>query len=100
MNLNGVIPFNGLLQEIRIRQGRVTPFYLDSKTTVFVATSDTAARKSVWLMRHVKVLREGVDDGEIGPEHISEKMMRADPNTKYLTYDVWARHMRYQCNTD
>ena len=32
--------------------------------------------------------------GEIEPVHISEKIMLADPFTKYLVHAVWAAHMQ------
>ena len=97
-NFSLLVPVNGVLQELHIRQGVPTPFYLDSSTTVFVATSDTAIRKSIWLIRRVAVLEDGVTHGEIGPLHISERDMAADPFTKYLTYGVWSRHMHYILN--
>jgi hypothetical protein len=97
-NFSLVVPVNGVLQELRIRRGMATPFYLDSSTTVFVATSDTAIRKSIWLIRRVAVLEDGVTHGEIQPIHITERDMAADPYTKYLTYGVWARHMHYILN--
>ena len=96
-NLNLVIPTNGLLQEVRIRLGVRTAYYLDSATTVFVATDDAAARKSAWLIRRVQVLRESTSD-EIEPIHIPERKMAADPFTKYLSYEVWDRHMQYVMN--
>ena len=96
--LNAVVSTNGILQELRIRQGVATPFYLDSRTTVLVATDDAAARKSVWLKRRIAVLQEGVDLGEIQPIFIPERNMVADPLTKYLTYPVWIRHMAYLLN--
>ena len=34
----------------------------------------------------------------MSPTHIGEANMVADPLTKYLTYPVWARHMRYLLN--
>jgi hypothetical protein len=97
-NFSLLVPVNGVLQELHIRRGMPTPLYLDSSTTVFVATSDTAIRKSVWLIRRVAVLEDGVTHGEIEPIHISERDMAADPYTKYLTYGVWARHMHYVLN--
>jgi len=97
-NFSLLVPVNGVLQELHIRRGVPTPLYLDSSTTVFVATSDTAIRKSVWLIRRVAVLEDGVTHGEIEPIHISERDMAADPYTKYLTYGVWARHMHYVLN--
>ena len=71
---------------------------LDSKTTVFVATSDTAVKKSVWLLRRVVVLTDNVQHGEIMPVHINDPDMIADPFTKYLTINVWKRHMLYVLN--
>ena len=97
-NYSFVVPTIGVLQELRIQQGKAVPFYLDSKTTVFVASSDTAVRKSIWLIRRVAVLEEGVTHGEIIPVHISERDMAADPMTKYLPYLVWARHMHFLLN--
>ena len=43
------------------------PFNLDSKTTVFVASSDSAVKKSVWLIRRVTVVEEGVAHMEPTP---------------------------------
>jgi hypothetical protein len=97
-NLNFLVPCNGVLQEIHIRLGTKTPFYLDSMTTVFVSKTDTAIKKSVWLIRRAAVLEDGVVNGEIEPFHISEKDMVADPFTKYLPYAVWIRHMHYVLN--
>ena len=84
----------GVLQELSIQRGCAVPFYLDSLSTVFVCTSDTAIKKSAWLIRRVAVLAEGVAEGEIEPVHISEKIMLADPFTKYLVHAVWAAHMQ------
>jgi hypothetical protein len=99
-NLSLLMPVNGVLQELGIRQGMATPFYLDSATTVFVARSDTAVKKSVWLVRRALVLTEGVDQGEIEPMHVPEYNMLADPFTKYLTLNVWKRHMHYLLNLE
>ena len=97
-NYSLLVPCNGVLQELRIRQGVATPFYLDSSTTVFVAWSDTAVKKSIWLIRRVAVLEDGVTHGEIHPLHLTERDMAADPMTKYLTFGVWSRHMHYVLN--
>ena len=71
---------------------------MDSATSVFVASNDTAVKKSVWLVRRALVLQDGVSFDEIAPFHISEADMVADPFTKYLVYPVWARHMWYLLN--
>ena len=84
-----------LLQEIHIRQGVPTAFYLDSASTVFVATDDTAIKKSVWLIRRACVLEDGVVHDEIEPLHITERDMAADILTKYLVFAVWTRHVHY-----
>ena len=98
-NLNLLVPVSGVLQELRIRLGSKVPFYLDSSTTVFVAKSDTAIKKSVWLIRRAAVLEDGVTNGEIEPLHISERDMAADPFTKFLPRDVWIRHMQFVTNS-
>ena len=99
-NFSLVVPVNGVLQELHIRQGVATPFYLDSSSTVYVATDDTAIKKSVWLIRRACVLEDGVTHDEIEPIHISERDMAADILTKYLVYAVWSRHVRYITNRD
>lgn len=97
-NLHCVIPQNGILQELRLRLGRCTPFYLDSASTVFVTNNDSAVKKSVWLVRRAAVVQEGVFFTEIVPIHIPEYNMVADPFTKYLPFAVWRRHMWYLLN--
>ena len=72
--------------------------YLDSASTVFVASSDSAPKKSVWLTRRNKVITETVELGECKPIHIDEVDMVADSNTKYIRPDKWARHMHYILN--
>ena len=91
-------PIAGVLQELRIHLGLPVPFYLDSKSAVCVATSDTAVRKSAWLLRRVAVLEDGVKHGEITPLHINDPHMAADILTKYLPYPTWIRHIGYMIN--
>ena len=74
------------------------PFYLDSDTTVKVAKSDTAIKKSVWLIRRAAVLEDCVVHGIIEVHHVLERDMAADPFTKYLPFNVWSRHMHYVLN--
>ena len=88
------------MQEVRVRLGASVPFYLDSASTVFVAKSDTGIKKSIWLIRRVAVLEDGVVNNEIEPIHISEKDMVADPFTKYLPYHKWNRLMHYALNRE
>jgi hypothetical protein len=99
-NFNVLIPTAGVLQELHVMCGSRVPLYLDSASLVFVAKSDTAVKKSVWLIRRAAVLEDGVVHGEIEPIHISERDMVADPFTKYLVYMVWIRHMHYALNYD
>ena len=91
-------PIAGVLQEVRIALGIPVPFYLDSQSTVFVATSDTAIRKSAWLIRRAAVLTDAVRHGEIRPIHVNDPHMAADPFTKYKARDVWWKHMCYVLN--
>ena len=96
--LNLLAPTNGTLQELSIRRGMPTPFYVDSISTVFVATDDKAIKKSVWLIRRAGVLRDGVTYNDIQALHVPEYNNIADPLTKYLTLAVWKRHMHYMLN--
>ena len=63
-----------------------------------MAKSDTAIKKSVWLIRRAAVLEDCVVHGIIDVYHISERDMVADPFTKYLPYNVWIRQMHYALN--
>jgi hypothetical protein len=94
-NVDQVVPLNGVLHELHIRLGKPTPFYLDSKSSVFVAAKDTAIKTSVWLMRRAIVLQEAVKLGEVLPIHVPDPVMVADALTKYLTQSVYSRHMAY-----
>ena len=97
-NIHQILPVNGLLQELGLRRGKPTVVYFDSISTVFVASSDAAPKKSVWLQRRAKVVTETVEHGEIEPVHIDEADMVADSFTKYIKHDKWVRHMHYVLN--
>ena len=97
-NVNYVVPTNGVLQELRIRLGQPTPFYLDSATTVFVSKDEASIKKSVWLIRRAAVASEAAEHSEIEPIHIPEYNMVADPFTKYLPHSTWARLTHYLLN--
>jgi hypothetical protein len=97
-NVHAIVPVNGVLQELSIRQGRPTTVNFDSASTVFVATSDSAPKKSAWLARRTKVITETVEHGEVAPVHIGERDMVADSCTKYIKHEVWLRHMHYILN--
>ena len=101
-NLNVVVPVNGVLQELRIRQGTPTPFYLDSASTVLVSEDNGSVKKCVWLARRVAVLHDACSEQhrEIVPVFIPERRMVADGFTKYLVQAVWMRHIRYLLNFD
>ena len=93
-NLTTIAHGNAWLQENHIRQGKPTPMYLDSISTVFVAKGTTGVKKSVWLVRRTAVLHEAVEHGEIIPLHIPDAYMLADIFTKYLKYTVWRLHVK------
>ena len=74
-NVHAIVPVNGMLQELGIRRGRPTTTNFDSASTVFVATSDAAPKKSVWLARRSKVITETVEHNEISP-HAAHRRAR------------------------
>ena len=96
--MNSVATINGVLQELHIRLGAPTPFYLDSKSVYDVVRSDTGAKKSVWAARRTLVVSEACEHDEILPLKVGEADMLADPLSKYLTFPVWKRHMHYLLN--
>ena len=99
-NLHFLYPINGLLQEWGARQGKPTPFWLDSLSSVYTIDSAMAVKKSIWLLRRIDCLIEAANDKEIQPLHLSEKDMVADPFTKYVKLYTWRRHMHYACNLE
>ena len=56
--MHKIVPLRGLLTEMRIPQEQGTPLYIDSASTVFVAQSRGAVKKSAWIRRRVEVLTE------------------------------------------
>ena len=97
-NLNTVCLVNSILQEMQVRLGMATPYYFDSSSTVFVANNEKSVKRSVWLIRRVKVLLEAVEYGDIIVLHIGDAYMVADVFTKYLKYERWRRHVLYLNN--
>ena len=96
--MHKVVPLRGFLTEARIPQEHGTPLYIDSASTVFVAQSRGAVKKSAWIRRRSEVLTEAFDMGECDPRKIEEFNNFSDPQTKYLVYRVWARHLHYTHN--
>ena len=54
----------------------------------------------VWIRRRAEVLTEAFDMGECDPRKIEEYNNFSDPETKYLVYRVWMRHLHYTHNLD
>ena len=98
--MHKIVPIRGLLTEWRIPQEHPTPLYIDSASTVFVAQSRGAVKKSAWIRRRAEVLQEAFDMGECDPRKIEEYNNISDPQTKYLTYKVWMRHLHYTHNLE
>jgi hypothetical protein len=90
--LTRIITARGLLQEMHYPQVRPTPTFTDSATSIFVANDDSALKRALWVIRRVKVLRDGVDDGEFEPIKIPEEDNASDVYTKYLVFQKWKRH--------
>ena len=55
--MHKIVPLRGLLTEWRIPQELPTPIYIDSASTVFVAQSRGAVKKSAWVRRRAEVLQ-------------------------------------------
>merc|ERR1711983_107840 len=98
--MHKVVPLRGLLTEFRIPQELPTPLYIDSASTIFVAQSRAAVKKSAWIRRRAEVLQEAFDLGECDPIKIEEYNNFADPQTKYLNHKTWSRHLHYTHNLD
>ena len=95
--INFCVAIDNLLQELGIKQGRLTPYYLDSLSSVHVGKRDKAVKLSAWLQRRTLVLHEA-SDTEVLIIHIPGADMLADPFTKYLKYETWRRHMKVLLN--
>ena len=98
--MHRVVPARGLLQEARVPQERATPIWIDSASTIFVATNRSAPKKSTWVRRKTEELNECYEQGESDPQKIDECDNFADPQTKYLVGKVWARHLHYTHNLE
>ena len=60
--MHKIVPLRGLLTEMRIPQEQGTPLYIDLASTVFVAQSRGAVKKSAWIRRRAQVLTEAKID--------------------------------------
>ena len=54
--MHRVVPARGVLQEARVPQERATPVWIDSASTIFVATNRSAPKKSTWVRRKTEEL--------------------------------------------
>ena len=76
--VNYGIPINNVFQEISVRFGEPTPFWLDSQSTLLMATSDTSVKRSAWISRRVEVIAEAVQLHEIAPHKCGDPDMLAE----------------------
>ena len=92
---NHGVPVRGLCTELRLQTEEPTAVYIDSSTTVFVASDKAAVKKSTWLLRKVDALGEtvGTQGQDFYPNKIDESCNLADMFTKYLKLPVWLRHV-------
>ena len=90
-----LIQMRGPLQERLIPQLRPTPLYTDSQSTIYVANSSAAVRRSVWLNRRAAVLHEGVDMSEISFEKISDANNVANYYPKPVTAQAMQHYFAY-----
>ena len=96
--LNRLIPTRGLLAELHIHQIRPTPQWQDCSSAIFVANDTAASKRSVWNRRRSAVVTEGKLMGESDPLKIEEFNNVADDYTKFVTFDVYTRHLHYTHN--
>ena len=96
--MHRVVPARGVLQEARVPQVQPTPVWIDSASTIFVATNRSAPKKSTWVRRKTEELVECYEQGESDPQKIDECDNFSDPQTKYLVGKVWMRHLHYTHN--
>ena len=53
---------------------------------------------SVLFLQTVLTSRGAYENGEVAPEKCEDPENFADPQTKYLTFKTWARHLHYTHN--
>ena len=68
---------------------------MDSQSTIYVGNSAASARLSVWINRRSAVLREGVDQGDIAFEKISDADNISNQFTKPVTQAVLHHYSAY-----
>ena len=58
--MHKIVPLRGFLTKARIPQEHGTPLYIDSASTVFVAQSRGAVKKSAWIRRRSEATLQSV----------------------------------------
>ena len=59
---------------------------------IFVANDQASIKRSVWIHRRAKILRESVDAEDVQFVKVSDPDNVADGFTKPLPYDRWVKH--------
>ena len=95
-----LLPIRGLCHEFRIAQTQPTPIWGDSQSTEKCAKSAGSLKRSIYLLRKVKVLQEATEEGIIAQMHICEADNSADVNTKYINQKQYAKHTKYANNCE
>ena len=85
----------GVLQEVGILQLRPTPIFSDSQSTIFVANSQQAVKRSVWTARRAAALRDSVDSKAVQFFKVASADNCADMLTRPVTCAEMRRLMSY-----
>ena len=80
--------------------GEPTPYWLDSQSTLLMASNDTSVKRSAWISRRVDVIADAVQLHEIAPHKCGDPDMLADGSTKYVPTAKYQRHLHIKMNRD
>ena len=78
----------------------LSPFWLDSQSTLLMATNDTSAKRSAWISRRIDVIAEAVQLREIFPHKCGDPDMLAGGDTKYIPTAKYNRINHIKLNLD
>ena len=78
------------MRDVELEAGEVPPVGHPERDAYLSMQSETPS----WRLQ----LTEAYENGEVAPEKCEDPENFTDPQTKYLTFKTWARHLHYTHN--
>jgi hypothetical protein len=92
-----LVYYGGIAQFLGVAHDRPTPIFTDNDAAIFVAADEMSAKNLPYIIKHLRILQESEERGDIKMYKVPGHLNPADALTKFIEKEPTARvrHMMY-----